>query len=71
MLGSTDYLIVAGSGIAHPRWTDTFDCNPQLVTAAEEMNRLNEDHAILKDTLYLIVKQMVNPVLDVFFLLYE
>jgi len=66
-LGSADYLIVAGSGIAHPRWTATFGGDPPLVTAAEEMNCLDDDDAILKETLHLIAKQTADPIIAVFF----
>ena len=38
VLGSADYLVVAGSGVAHPRWTDTFGGDPPLLAAAAAMD---------------------------------
>jgi len=64
-LGSADYLIVAGSGIAHPRWTDTFGGDPPLVAAASAMN--NNNDAILNNALASIARQKADPILAVMF----
>eukprot|EP00555_Chaetoceros_dichaeta_P010604 CAMPEP_0198258676 /NCGR_PEP_ID=MMETSP1447-20131203/8030_1 /TAXON_ID=420782 /ORGANISM="Chaetoceros dichaeta, Strain CCMP1751" /LENGTH=431 /DNA_ID=CAMNT_0043945845 /DNA_START=44 /DNA_END=1339 /DNA_ORIENTATION=- len=63
-LGSADYLIIAGSGIAHPRWTDTFGGDPPLVAAAAK-NKGND--AILDNALASIARQKSDPILAVFF----
>lgn len=61
-LGSADYLIVAGSGIAHPRWTDTFGGPPPLLAAADEL-----DSPVLHRALASIAGQTADPVLALFF----
>eukprot|EP00927_Polykrikos_kofoidii_P051119 TRINITY_DN44925_c0_g1_i1.p1 TRINITY_DN44925_c0_g1~~TRINITY_DN44925_c0_g1_i1.p1 ORF type:complete len:398 (+),score=63.50 TRINITY_DN44925_c0_g1_i1:65-1258(+) len=37
VLGNFDWLMVSGSGIAHPRWTATFGGPPPLAAAAEKL----------------------------------
>ena len=61
-LGRADWLIVAGSGIAHPRWSETFGGPPPLVEAAAKLN----DPA-LNESLAVIGKQTAAPVLAVLF----
>lgn len=36
VVGSADWLVVAGSGIAHPRWSATFGGEPPLVAAQQK-----------------------------------
>ena len=55
-----DWLIAAGSGIAHPRWSATFGGEPPLVAAASE----REDPA-LNDALARVARQTAAPVLTV------
>jgi len=62
VLGTADWLVVAGSGVAHPRWSNTFAGEPPLIAA--------EQHAPdpkLRTTLDVIAQQQVSPVLAVFF----
>lgn len=61
-LGRADWLIVAGSGIAHPRWSETFGGPPPLVEAAAKLN----DPALNK-SLAVIAKQTAAPLLAVLF----
>ena len=61
-VGHSDWLIVAGSGIAHPRWSDTFGGQPPLVTAASDMG-----DASLDEALSVIARQTAAPVLTTFF----
>lgn len=60
VVGSADWLVVAGSGIAHPRWSATFGGEPPLVAAQEEF-----PDPLLRESLYEIAKQRVSPVLAV------
>jgi len=55
-----DWLIAAGSGIAHPRWSATFGGEPPLVAAASEC-----EDAALNDALAVIARQTAAPVLTV------
>lgn len=61
-VGTADWLIVSGSGVAHPRWSATFGGEPPLVAAAAELgdSRLNE-------SLETIAGQTAAPVLTVLF----
>ena len=61
-LGRADWLIVAGSGVAHPRWSDTFGGMPPLVEAAA---RLGDDR--LDDALATIAQQTAAPMLSMLF----
>jgi len=61
-VGSADWIIVAGSGVAHPRWTDTFGGPPPLVAAAATLQ-----DPILDRALAAIALQDASPVLAVFF----
>jgi len=62
-LGSADYIIVAGSGIAHPRWTDTFGGEPPLVAVAKN----DVKDAVLDRALASIARQKADPILAVMF----
>lgn len=59
-VGRADWLLVSGSGIAHPRWADTFGGEPPLVAAAA---RLHDPQ--LNDALAIIAQQNAAPVLVV------
>lgn len=61
-IGSADWLVVAGSGVAHPRWTATFGGEPPLIAAERE----HPDPA-LREALNAIAEQEVSPRLAVFF----
>jgi predicted NAD/FAD-dependent oxidoreductase len=61
-IGSADWLVVAGSGIAHPRWSKTFGGQPPLVQAAAGLS-----DARLDEALAVIAGQGAAPVLTVFF----
>lgn len=62
LVGSADWLIVAGSGIAHPRWTDAFGGHPPLVAAETE-----RPDPKLREALDAIAAQQASPVMAVFF----
>ena len=62
IVGSADWLIIAGSGIAHPRWSTTFGGEPPLI----EAEKVHPDPK-LKETLDAIGTQQVSPVLAIFF----
>jgi len=62
LVGTADWLVVAGSGIAHPRWSDTFGGEPPLIAAEREHPDPN-----LREALDVIGTQRVSPVLAVFF----
>ncbi|MDR9490263.1 MAG: FAD-dependent oxidoreductase, partial [Spiribacter sp.] len=57
-LGRADWLVVAGSGIAHPRWSATFGGEPPLVAAAAALNDPRLDQALTT-----IAQQSAAPVL--------
>lgn len=57
LLLETEWLVVSGSAIAHPRWTAAFGGEPPLVTAAKELG--NED---LERTLQYIASTGAKPV---------
>ena len=59
-LGWADWLVVAGSGIAHPRWSATFGGEPPLVAAAAALNDPRLDQALAT-----IAQQSAAPVLTV------
>jgi hypothetical protein len=61
-LGEADWLVVAGSGVAHPRWSTTFGGEPPLVAAAQDRSDQRLD-----DALAVIAEQTAAPVLTVFF----
>jgi len=61
-VGAADWIIVAGSGVAHPRWTSTFGGAPPLVAAATTL-----DDPILDQALAAIALQDASPILAVFF----
>ncbi len=63
-VGQADWLIVAGSGVAHPRWSQTFGGEPPLVAAAQDVNDPTLDEALA-----VIAEQDAAPVLTVFFYL--
>ena len=62
LIGTADWLVVAGSGIAHPRWSNTFGGEPPLIVAEK-----NCPDPKLRVALDAIAKQQVSPVLAVFF----
>mmetsp|Transcript_144 Transcript_144/g.200 ORF Transcript_144/g.200 Transcript_144/m.200 type:complete len:450 (+) Transcript_144:2-1351(+) len=62
IVGTSDWLIIAGSGIAHPRWSATFGGEPPLI----EAEKYNPDPK-LKEALDAIATQQVSPVLTIFF----
>lgn len=62
LLGSADWLIIAGSGVAHPRWSNTFGGEPPLIAAERE-----HPDPKLRQALDAIGEQQVSPVLAVFF----
>ena len=59
-VGRADWLIVAGNGVAHPRWSDTFGGEPPLVGAA---SALDDDQ--LNESLRVIGQQTAAPVITV------
>lgn len=59
-IGRADWLIAAGSGIAHPRWSATFGGEPPLVGAASDLG-----DARLNDALEVVAQQTAAPVLTV------
>ncbi|MEX0450165.1 NAD(P)-binding protein [Spiribacter sp. 221] len=61
-IGQADWLVVAGSGVAHPRWSQTFGGEPPLVSAAQSV-----DDPALEKALAVIAGQGAAPVLTVFF----
>ena len=63
-IGRADWLVVAGSGVAHPRWSETFGGEPPLVGAAQGVNDRRLDEALA-----VIAEQTAAPVLTVFFYL--
>jgi hypothetical protein len=62
IIGSADWLIIAGSGVAHPRWSDTFGGEPPLIAAERE-----HPDPKLREALDAIATQQASPVLTVFF----
>merc|ERR1711865_511964 len=62
VIGTADWLVIAGSGVAHPRWSNTFSGEPPLI-AAEQFCPDPQ----LRKTLDVIAQQQVSPVLAVFF----
>jgi len=62
LIGSADWLIIAGSGVAHPRWSNTFGGEPPLVAAEKKCQDPK-----LREALDSIATQKVSPVLAVFF----
>ena len=62
VIGSADWLVVAGSGVAHPRWSKTFGGEPPLIAA----EKAHPDPK-LREALDAIATQQVSPVLAVFF----
>ena len=62
LIGSADWLIVAGSGVAHPRWTKSFGGVPPLIEAES-----NSPDPLLRQALDEIAKQQTSPVMTVFF----
>lgn len=59
-IGSFDFLVVCGSGVAHPRWSATFGGGPPLVNAAASIKDRQLDAA-----LSVIAEQTAAPVLTV------
>uniref|UniRef100_A0A7S1B635 Amine oxidase domain-containing protein n=1 Tax=Corethron hystrix TaxID=216773 RepID=A0A7S1B635_9STRA len=62
VIGTADWLVVAGSGIAHPRWSDAFGGAPPLIAAEHE-----SPDPKLRTALDAIAEQQVSLVLAVFF----
>jgi len=62
VIGSADWLVVAGSGVAHPRWSKTFGGEPPLIAAEKA-----RPDPKLRGALDAIATQQVSPVLAVFF----
>ena len=62
VIDTADWLIVAGSGIAHPRWTTAFGGEPPLIAAEVE-----SPDTKLRQALDTIGKQEVSPRMAVFF----
>jgi predicted NAD/FAD-dependent oxidoreductase len=62
LIGSADWLVVAGSGVAHPRWTNAFGGVPPLVEAES-----NNPDPQLRKALDEIAKQQTSPIMAVFF----
>ena len=62
VIDTADWLIVAGSGIAHPRWTAAFGGEPPLIAAEME-----SPDSKLRQALDAIGKQEVSPRMAVFF----
>ncbi len=61
-LGLADWLVVSGSGVAHPRWSQTFGGEPPLVAAARDLADQRLDEALTT-----VAGQTAAPVLTVFF----
>ncbi|AGM41014.1 NAD/FAD-dependent oxidoreductase [Spiribacter salinus M19-40] len=61
-VGRADWLVVAGSGVAHPRWSDTFGGEAPLVQATSALEDPRLDAA-----LECIGQQTAAPVLTVLF----
>lgn len=61
-VGRAHWLIVAGSGVAHPRWSATFGGEPPLVQAASAL-----DDPRLNEALSVIGQHTAAPVLTVLF----
>lgn len=59
-VGRADWLVVAGNGVAHPRWSATFGGAPPLVSAASTLGDRRLDEA-----LEIIGQQTAAPVLTV------
>lgn len=59
-IGHADWLVVAGSAVAHPRWSDTFGGKPPLVAAASTLGDRGLDQSLA-----VIAKQTAAPVLTV------
>jgi hypothetical protein len=66
-LGEYDWLIVSGSGLAHPRWTKTFGSSPPLLEAA---GRFDPPCDGLDRALAVIGEMEANPVV-VAMMMYE
>mmetsp|Transcript_49608 Transcript_49608/g.55281 ORF Transcript_49608/g.55281 Transcript_49608/m.55281 type:complete len:531 (+) Transcript_49608:69-1661(+) len=62
VVGVADWLVIAGSGVAHPRWSKTFGGEPPLIEAEQET-----PDPTLRQALDSIAKVEVSPVLAVFF----
>ena len=62
LIGSADWLIVAGSGVAHPRWTKSFGGVPPLIEAES-----NSPDPQSRQALDEVAKQQTSPVMTVFF----
>jgi len=62
LIGSADWLVVAGSGVAHPRWTNSFGGVPPLIEAES-----NNPDPQLRKALDEIAKHQTSPVMAVFF----
>ena len=62
IIGLADWLIIAGSGIAHKRWSATFGGEPPLIEAEKSC-----PDPKLRKALDFIATQQVSPVLAVFF----
>jgi len=63
VIDTADWLIVAGSGIAHPRWTAAFGGEPPLIAA-----EIESPDTKLRQALDAIGKQEVSPRMAVFFI---
>lgn len=61
-VGRADWLILAGSGVAHPRWSATFGGEPPLVNAASTLGDTRLDEALSVNG-----QQTAAPVLTVLF----
>ena len=48
LIGSADWLVVAGSGVAHPRWTNSFGGVPPLIEAESNNIRTRRHGNILQ-----------------------
>ncbi|VEU39268.1 unnamed protein product [Pseudo-nitzschia multistriata] len=62
VIGSADWLIVAGSGVAHLRWSKTFGGEPPLIAAEKA-----RPDPKLREALDAIASHEASPVLAVFF----
>jgi len=62
VVGVADWLVIAGSGVAHPRWSNTFGGEPPLIAAEQK-----SPDPKLRAALDSIAKVEASPVLAVFF----